>query len=143
MTRKNSLLLFFCILIAIGWITSCSGAEGGSNETGWKETLNSDGRQMKTMQDMGILIGFLREFGVDISYGDDGGTIFSMVDASLTRIISSLASGNVEGFLEIPLIEETLSYVGLSAEDIVIRPNETPEGMEAVDSYRRTYGEYS
>jgi len=90
-------------------------------------------------RDMDAMIHLLQESGVDISYGDEG-DIFSMVDESLTRIITSLASGNVEGFMDIPLIRETLDYFGLSADDIVISPYDTNGRMDAVDAYERRYG---
>ncbi len=89
-------------------------------------------------RDMDEMIHLLQESGVDISYGDEG-DIFSMVDESLTRIITSLASGNVEGFMDIPLIRETLDYFGLSADDIVISPYDTNGRMDAVDAYERKY----
>ena len=89
-------------------------------------------------RDMDAMIHLLEESGVDISYGEEG-DIFSMVDESLTRIISSLASGNVEGFMDIPLIRETLDYFGLSANEIVISPDETSAGMQAIDMYERKY----
>lgn len=95
-----------------------------NNQTGAFSTMNS-------------LITLLENVGFDISYGEDGRTIFSMVDESLTRIISSLSSGNVEGFMDLPLIRETLTHFGLSADDIVIDPNDSPERMEAVDNFNR------
>ncbi|HOJ96695.1 MAG TPA: hypothetical protein PK024_07680 [Methanospirillum sp.] len=90
-------------------------------------------------RDIISLISLLQEFGIDISYGEEG-DIFSMVDESLTRIIASLASGNVEGFMDIPLIRETLDYFGLSADEIVFSPNESPGRMEAIEAYTRKYG---
>lgn len=89
-------------------------------------------------RDMDAMIHLLEESGVDISYGEEG-DIFSMVDESLTRIISSLASGNVEGFMDIPLIRETLDYFGLSENEIVISPDETSARMQAIDMYERKY----
>ena len=89
-------------------------------------------------RDMDAMIHLLEESGVDISYGEEG-DIFSMVDESLTRIITSLASGNVEGFMDIPLIRETLDYFGLSENEIVISPDETSAGMQAIDMYERKY----
>ena len=91
-----------------------------------------------TDRDMDAMIHLLEESGVDISYGEEG-DIFSMVDESLTRIISSLASGNVEGFMDIPLIRETLDYFGLSENEIVISPDETSARMQAIDMYERKY----
>lgn len=89
-------------------------------------------------RDMDAMIHLLQESGVDISYGEEG-DIFSMVDESLTRIITSLASGNVEGFMDIPLIRETLDYFGLSENEIVISPDETSARMQAIDMYERKY----
>ncbi len=91
-----------------------------------------------TDRDMDAMIHLLEESGVDISYGEEG-DIFSMVDESLTRIITSLASGNVEGFMDIPLIRETLDYFGLSENEIVISPDETSARMQAIDMYERKY----
>lgn len=90
-------------------------------------------------QDMQMLVNLLGYLGIDISYGEDGGTIFSMVDASLTEIISSLSSGQVEGFMDIPLIRETLDYFGYSSEEIVMSPDSS-SGMEATLTYNQKYG---
>lgn len=139
MKQKYHLILFLFILISIIIFTVSVSADDTqspgidvhmregvylSNQTGAFGTMNS-------------LIAFLENVGFDISYGEEGGTIFSMVDESLTRIISSLSSGNVEGFMDIPLIRETLTHFGLSADDIVIDPNDSPERMEAVDNFNR------
>jgi len=91
-------------------------------------------------QDMDKIIHLLNESGLDISYGNDGETIFSMIDSSLTRIILSLSSGDLEGFMDIPLIRETLDYFGLCADEIVISPNESPGRMAAIEAYTRKYG---
>lgn len=109
------------------------------NENGTLDQAHGVGTQNSGTRDMNTLIQFLDAIGFDISYGDNGGTIFSMVDESLTRIISSLSSGNVEGFMDIPLIKETLAYFDLSTEDIVMDPNMTPGRMEAIDSYNQRY----
>lgn len=90
-------------------------------------------------RDMDAMILLLQESGVDISYGDDGETIFSMVEKSLHQIIVSLSSGNMEGFMDIPLIRETLDYFGLSADDIVMSPNDANGRMQAIDMYERKY----
>lgn len=89
--------------------------------------------------DMDAMIHLLKESGLDISYGDEGETIFSMVEKSLHQIIVSLSSGNVEGFMDIPLIREILDYFGLKAGDIVISPDDTSGRMEAIDMYERKY----
>jgi hypothetical protein len=62
-----------------------------------------------------------------------------MVDISLTRIIDSLSSGDIEGFMDIPLIKETLAYFHINVDDIVLSPNETPKTMEAIDNYAKRY----
>lgn len=73
--------------------------------------------------EISILLSLLQKIGFDFSYGNDGETIFSMVDKSLTQIISSLASGNVEGFMDIPIIKETLAFANMTVEDVVIDPD--------------------
>jgi len=87
------------------------------------------------------LIRFLQEIGMDISYGEDGETIFSMVDKSLTRIISDLASGNADGFLSVPLIQETFKHLGMNPEEIIVNPEDVPDTFEALDQYHRKYQE--
>jgi len=83
------------------------------------------------------LINLLQEIGLDISSGEDGGTVFSMVDLSLTRIITDLSSGNTDGFIDIPLINETLNYLGISPDDIIVRPEDVPSSMAAIDRYNQ------
>ena len=85
------------------------------------------------------LIGLLQVMGLDISYGSNGETIFSMVDQSLTRIISDLSSGNTEGFTDIPLISETLTYLGIDPSDIIVNPDDTPPLTQAVDRFNAQY----
>ncbi|MFH0967969.1 MAG: hypothetical protein V1862_09840 [Methanobacteriota archaeon] len=88
---------------------------------------------------MNSLITLLQEMGLDISYGQDGGTVFSMVDQSLTRIITDLSSGNTNGFMDIPLINETLNYLGISPDDIIVRPEDVSPSMAAIDRYNERY----
>lgn len=82
---------------------------------------------------------FLKDVGIDLSYGEDGGTIFSMVDESLTRIITDLSSGNSEGFTNIPLINETLAYLHINPGDIVVDPEKAQGTMPALKSYESRY----
>lgn len=86
-----------------------------------------------------FLLTLLQDLGVDISYGDEGDTIFAMVDRSLTQIIEDLSSGQIEGFTQIPLINETLRFAGIEPAEIVISPDETPGRMAAVDAYASRY----
>ena len=88
---------------------------------------------------MNGLITLLQEMGLDISYGEDGGTVFSMVDQSLARIITDLSSGNAEGFMDIPLIQETLKYLGISPADIIINPDDVNGHMDAIERYNQKY----
>jgi len=83
------------------------------------------------------LVNILQILGIDVSYGEDGETIFSMVKQSLHSIITSLSSGNTEGFLDIPLIQETLSYFGISPGDVVVNPENLTGEIEAVSYYNR------
>lgn len=85
------------------------------------------------------LLLLLKDVGVDLSYGEDGETVFSMVNTSLTRIITDLSSGNTEGFTDIPLINETLSYLHIAPEDIIVDPEEVQDTMPALDSYSSQY----
>ena len=89
--------------------------------------------------DIDALISLLQVIGLDISYGDDGGTIFSMVSESLHRIISDLASGNSERFADVPLIRETFQYMGLDAEDLIVSPHNVSGEMEALERYCKTH----
>lgn len=85
------------------------------------------------------LLSLLQEMGLDISYGPNGGTVFSMVDQSLTRIITDLSSGNTEGFEDVPIIQETLKYLGISTDDIIVRPDDLRGHMDAIDRYNEKY----
>lgn len=88
---------------------------------------------------MNSLISLLQDMGLDISYGNDGGTVFSMVDQSLTRIITDLSSGNTHGFIDIPLIRETMNYLGMSPEDVIVNPENVSSSMKAIDRYNQEY----
>ena len=89
--------------------------------------------------EMNGMISLLRELGLDISYGNDNGTIFSMLDDSLTRIITDLSSGNSDNFLEVPLINETMRYFGISPDEIILHPEDAPDSLEAVDRYNQRF----
>lgn len=89
------------------------------------------------------LLVFLKDVGIDLSYGEDGGTIFSMVDESLTRVITDLSSGKSEGFLDIPLINETFAYLHINPGDIVVDPEKVEGTMPALRSYESQYGNKS
>ena len=88
---------------------------------------------------MNGLINLLQDIGLDISYGDGNGTVFSMVDQSLTRIISDLSSGNTDGFMDIPLIKEILKYLGINPDSFIVHPEDVTSSMEAIDRYNQKY----
>ena len=110
-----------------------TGQEGYSDPIG-NGFINGDGEVR-----MNALISLVQMMGLHISYGEDGGTIFSMVDQSLTRIITDLSSGNTGGFSDIPLIQETLHYLGISPDDILVNPDTISGEMTAIDRYNERY----
>ncbi|HWQ62790.1 MAG TPA: hypothetical protein VN429_00125 [Methanospirillum sp.] len=109
----------------------------GRNVSGTSGILGDDNGLIQTF------LAFLKEVGIDLSYGEDGGTIFSMVDESLTRIVTDLSSGKSEGFLDIPLINETLVYLNINPGDIVMDPEKVEGTMPALKSYESQYGNKS
>lgn len=142
---KSRIPVFCLVLIMVSSMTGCVIVSALSdqvnqsvqtNEPYWVGNgfVNGDGEGH-----MNSLISLLKDMGVDISYGEDGGTIFSMVDQSLTRIITDLSSGNTEGFTGIPLIWETLTYLGISPDDIIVQPEDVPSSMAAIDRYNQRY----
>jgi hypothetical protein len=82
-----------------------------------------------------ILMDLLKISGVDISYGDNGSTIFSMVDTSLSQIIEDLSSGNPDGLLNNPLISETMKELGVNVDQIIVDPDKINGTMKAIESY--------
>ena len=94
----------------------------------------------KGADDMNLLILLLKDLGLNISYGDSGETVFTMVDTSMTRIITDLSAGSSEGFVEVPLIRETMNYLDLTPADIIVNPDEVTGSMPAIDSYTARYG---
>lgn len=87
-----------------------------------------------------IIFDLLQKIGINISYGENGETVFSMVDKSLKSIINDLSSGNSQGFLTVPLINETLASLGISMDQVVISPEEVNDQMKAIEAYNETYG---
>ena len=86
------------------------------------------------------LINFLTGLGLDISYGSDGDTIFSMIDYSLSKVITDLTSGNVEGIKSNPLILETFHYVNISESDLILNPDNVTGKLEALEGYYEHIG---
>jgi hypothetical protein len=84
---------------------------------------------------MNSLIGLLQETGLDISYGKDGETVFSMVDQSLTKVITDLSLGNTSGFFDVPLIQETWKYLGIKPGEIMIQPGDIRGQTRGSDRY--------
>lgn len=82
-----------------------------------------------------MLQSLLQTLGLDISYGDEGKTLFSMIDYSLSKIIRDLSSGNASGVKDNPLINETFQYFGINESDIIINPEDVSGEMEATRSY--------
>ena len=81
------------------------------------------------------LLSFLQTIGLDISYGHEGETVFSMIDYSLSKIIRDLSSGNASGIRDNPLINETFQYFAINESDIIIKPEDVSGDMEATRSY--------
>lgn len=82
-----------------------------------------------------MLQSLLQTLGLDISYGDEGETLFSMIDYSLNKIIRDLSSGNASGMQDNPLINETFQYFSINESDIIIRPEDVSGDMEATRKY--------
>ncbi len=130
--------LILTILFCVPIVHASAGGENSADASSLSGCLSFHSDERLTSladRNMDLIIHLLNESGVDISYGDDGETIFSMIDSSLTRIILSLSSGHMEGFMEIPLIRETLVYFGISADEIVISPNESSGQMDPIEAY--------
>jgi len=137
-TMKDLLTGFILILILTGIVTVTVADGITSVNLGMNGSLPLlDGGEGSGFLNMFLEI--LGEAGFNLSYGSDGGTIFSMVDTSLTQIITDLSSGNSEGFTGIPLINETLIYLQISPEDIIVDPEDVQGLMPALDSYTSRY----
>ena len=138
---KHQFAMLFLFFLVIG---SLVGMPPGNFAVAELQIANSSGSGFGDLKEdgfVGTLLSFLEGMGLDISYGDNNETIFSMVDTSLTTIISDLSSGNTEGFTNIPLINETLAYLHISHADIIVNPEEVTGTMPAIDSYNsRTDG---
>ncbi|WP_319578975.1 hypothetical protein [uncultured Methanospirillum sp.] len=133
MKHQSAMLILF--LIAVGSLT---GIPSGSSATTDLQITNGSGSGFGDLKEdglVGTLILFLGEAGLDLSYGENNETIFTMVDTSLTTIISDLSSGNTEGFTNIPLINETLAYLDITPADIVVNPEDVEGTMPAIDTY--------
>ena len=81
------------------------------------------------------LLNFLQTIGLDISYGDEGGTVFSMIEYSLSKIIRDLSSGNASGIQDNPLINETFQFFAINESDIIINPEDVSGDMDATRRY--------
>nr|WP_319539652.1 hypothetical protein [uncultured Methanospirillum sp.] len=133
MKHQSSILILF--LIAVGSIAGIT--PGSSAATDLQITNGSVSGFSDLKEDglVGTLILLLGEAGLDLSYGENNETIFTMVDTSLTTIISDLSSGNTEGFMNIPLINETLAYLEITPADIIVNPDDVQGTMPAIDTY--------
>ena len=97
---------------------TCSGINNGDGQAGFF-----------------MLQSLLQTLGLDISYGDEDETLFSMIDYSLNKIIRDLSSGNASGMQDNPLINETFQYFDINESDIIIRPEDVSGDMEATRNY--------
>jgi len=138
-SMKHQSSKFLLLLLTLG---SLAVMAQGSSADGDLQIANVSGSGPGDLEGdelVGSLIHLLGEMGLDLSYGEGGETIFSMVDASLTTIISDLSSGNTEGFTSIPLINETLTYLHITPADIIVNPEDVPGTMSAIESYNSRY----
>ncbi|HWQ67628.1 MAG TPA: hypothetical protein VN372_12280 [Methanospirillum sp.] len=143
-TPMNYIIIFCFILISIlfgsiyGFAESIPASENTS-EYNLSEVSGMDLTGTKAGSDLAGLLNLLDTLGMDISYGTKGETIFGMVADSMNQIINSLSSGDTSGFLDIPLIQETFKYFGMSPQEIVINPENITGEMDAVMNFNRQY----
>ncbi len=130
--------ILFALILAL--VLSCpSMASGAPDKAGYPQTLNLEQNFSQDFALVFDLIELLPLLGVDTTYNN--GTIFDMIEVSLYSIIEMLANGETEGFFEIPLIQETLSYSNISADDIIISPDEIDDTMPAIIHFQEYQGE--
>lgn len=138
LNSRSVLSLLLCIFLAIPGmgddLLNDSLQKTTHSDPAYQGVLDQDGSDM-----LPLLLTLLRKLGVDISYGDEGDTIFAMVDRSLTQIIEDLSSGQIEGFTRIPLINETFKSLGIEPAEIIMVPDEAPGHMAAIDAYSSRY----
>jgi len=85
-----------------------------------------------------VLLDFISLIGIDISYGTDGETIFSMVNSSLIQMVDDIASGNAEGMNDNLLIREFFHYLGVNPSSFSMDiENETPS-LRAVKRFEES-----
>lgn len=104
------------------------------NQTGFEELAGS-----RTHTLVSDLVSLLSLFGVDISYGEEGETIFSMIETSLAQIIEDLSSGNPEGMRNNTLIRETLDYLGTNPDSVILDPREVSGGLAVSGKFDEGY----
>ncbi len=92
---------------------------------------------------LNTLLLLVHDLGLNDSYGSEGGTVFSMVDESLTQIINELSAGDSEGFVNIPLIRETFEYLNLSPADVTVNYDDVDGSLAAIDTYSSRYEHHS
>ncbi|MDD1729434.1 MAG: hypothetical protein LUQ50_10225 [Methanospirillum sp.] len=92
---------------------------------------------------LNTLLLLAHDLGLNDSYGSEGGTVFSMVDESLTQIITGLSAGDYEGFMDIPLIRETFEYLNLNPADVTVNYNDVDGSLAAIDTYSSRYERHS
>ena len=86
-------------------------------------------------QDLSLLINLLKKIGVDLSYSEDGGSLFSMIDSSLNQIILDLSSGNPQGIMSNPLIGETMNEIGVNLDEVIVNPDNFNSTLKAIEGY--------
>jgi hypothetical protein len=90
-------------------------------------------------QDLSLLITLLKKIGIDLSYGEDGASIFSMVDLSLNQVIGDLSSGNPQGVMNNPLVCETMKEFGVNMDEIILDPQKFNGTLKAIEGYDDQY----
>lgn len=129
--KKITLLSLLLVLIS-GY---CHADTEQNPVVDFKNIKDTNSWEQRDILENNTIINILKKGGVDISYGEDGGTIFTMIDESLTEIIESLSTGKMEGFMDIALIQETMEYFGISPEEIVIDPTNYSGNMDFIHNY--------
>ncbi len=95
-------------------------------------------------EEIRVLTGLISMLGIDISYGTEGETVFSMVNSSLIQIVDDIASGNPEGMNENLLIREFFRYLGIDSSSFSVDPEDGTLPLRAVKRFEEinltTYG---
>ena len=86
-----------------------------------------------------VLLDLISMIGIDISYGTEGETIFSMVNSSLFQMVDDIASGNPEGMNKNLLIMEFFRYLGLNSSSFFVDYTNETLPLHAVKRFEDTY----